>query len=67
MVQQPVEVKSTMCVHQNNQSCDCASRCGCMNVLSIEDEIKLLEAGRQRMQVQLGMTERKIEGLKKKI
>ncbi|GEM_PF-3512753 len=38
-----------------------------MNVLSIEDEIKLLEAGRQRMQVRLGMTERRIEELKKKI
>jgi hypothetical protein len=38
-----------------------------MNSLSIEDEIKLLEAGRQRMQVQITMTERRIEGLKKKI
>jgi hypothetical protein len=38
-----------------------------MNSLTIEDEIKLLEAGRQRMQVQLEMTERRIDGLKKKI
>ena len=38
-----------------------------MNTLSIEDEIKMLEAGRQRMQVQLDMAERRIEALKKKI
>jgi hypothetical protein len=38
-----------------------------MTSLSIEDEIKLLEAGRQRMQVSLGMTERRIEALKRKI
>jgi len=37
-----------------------------MNTLSIEDEIKLLEASRQRVQVQLDMTERRIEALKKK-
>jgi hypothetical protein len=67
MVQQPVEVKSTMCVNVQNQSCDCAGRCGCVNILSIEDEIKLLEADRQRMQVRLGITERRIEELKKKI
>ena len=56
-----------MCVPVQNQSCDCASTCGCMNTLSIEDEIKLLEARRLRMQVQLELTERRIEGLKKKI
>jgi hypothetical protein len=38
-----------------------------MNSLSIGDEIKLLEAGRQRIQVQLEMTERRIEELKKNI
>jgi anti-sigma28 factor (negative regulator of flagellin synthesis) len=38
-----------------------------MNPLTIEDEIKLLDAGRQRMQVHLEMTERRIEALKRKI
>ena len=56
-----------MCIPVQNPSCTCADQCGCMNALSIEDEIKMLEAGRQRMQVHLEMTERRIEGLKKKI
>ncbi|MGB9929791.1 MAG: hypothetical protein ACPK85_15565 [Methanosarcina sp.] len=43
------------------------STCGCLSNLTIEDEIKMLEAGRQRMQVQISMIERKIEELKKKI
>jgi len=37
-----------------------------MTTLTIEDEIKLLEASKQRMQVQLEMTERRIEVMKKK-
>jgi hypothetical protein len=40
--------------------------CGCVTALTIEDEIKMLEAGRQRMQVQINMTDRRIEELKKK-
>jgi hypothetical protein len=38
-----------------------------MTPLTPGDEIRLLEAGRQRLQVRLEMTERRIEELKKKI
>ncbi len=54
-----------MCIPVRNPSCNCASPCGCLNTPSIDDEINLLEANRQRMQIQLEITERKIEGLKK--
>lgn len=48
--------------HRHGQgSCTCS----CMQMLSIEDEIKSLEDAKQRMQVRLEMTERKIEELKK--
>ena len=55
-----------MCAPVQIQSCNCASSCNCMATLTIEDEIKLLEANKQRMMVQLEMTERRIEALKKK-
>jgi hypothetical protein len=38
-----------------------------MTPLPIEDEITLLESGKHRMEVQLEMTERRIDGLKKTI
>jgi hypothetical protein len=55
-----------MCAPIQNQSCNCSGTCGFSSTLTIEDEIKLLEASRQRMQVQINMIERRIEGLKKK-
>jgi hypothetical protein len=56
-----------MCAPVQNQSCNCSCTCGCVSALTIEDEIKLLEAGKQRMQVQINMIERRIEELKKTI
>jgi hypothetical protein len=56
-----------MCAPIQNQSCSCSGACGFASTLTIEDEIKILEASRQRMQVQINMIERRIEGLKKKI
>jgi len=55
-----------MCAPVHNQSCNCLGTCGCVSTLTIEDEIKMLEAGRQRMQVQINVIERRIEELKKK-
>jgi hypothetical protein len=55
-----------MCAPIQNQSCNCSGTCGCLSNLTIEDEIKMLEANRQRMQVQINIIERRIEGLKKK-
>jgi hypothetical protein len=56
-----------MCAPIQNQSCNCSCACGCVSALTIEDEIRLLEAGKQRMQVQINMVESRIEELKKKI
>jgi hypothetical protein len=61
------EVKSTMCVPVQNQSCNWLGTCCCVSTHTIEDEIKMLEAGRKRMQVQINMTDRRIEELKKQI
>ena len=54
-----------MYASNQNQSCNCSCTCDCMSALTIEDEIKLLEASKQRMQVQLNMIEKRIEALKK--
>ena len=52
MLYQQREVKFAMCLPVQNQSCNCSATCGWMTALTIEDEIKLLEATKQRMQVQ---------------
>ncbi len=54
-----------MCMPVMEKLCNCTGTCGCMSALSVEEEIRLLEASKQRMQVQLAMTERRIGGLKK--
>jgi hypothetical protein len=56
-----------MCSPVKNQSCTCLVNCDYVSTLTIEDEIKILEADRQRMQVQINIIERRIEELKKKI
>lgn len=55
-----------MCAPVQNQSCNCSGNCGFISTSTVEDEIKMLEASRQRMQVQINMIERRIEKLKKK-
>jgi hypothetical protein len=55
-----------MCAPNQNQSCNCSGSCGFPSTLTIDDEIKLLEASKQRMQVQINMIEKRIEGLNKK-
>lgn len=56
-----------MCTPVHTPTCTCSHMCGCMNTLSIEDEITMLESGKQRIQVQMNMMERRIEELKKKV
>jgi hypothetical protein len=39
--------------------------CGCMGMMSIEEEIQALEVHRQHLKLQLEMIEKRINGLKK--
>lgn len=52
-----------MCAPMQNQSCGPGS-CGCHGFLAVDEEIRMLEAAKVRMQVQLDQIERRIAGLK---
>lgn len=55
-----------MFAHDKGCHDTCASycNCGCGGMLSVEDEIKALEAHRQHMMLQLEMIDKRISGLK---
>ncbi|MDR9816462.1 MAG: hypothetical protein RJR34_06700 [Candidatus Methanoculleus thermohydrogenotrophicum] len=56
-----------MCTPIHHQACSCHhGPCGCMQSLTIEEEIAMLEAQKKRMQVMIDMTDRRIESLKKR-
>jgi hypothetical protein len=67
MIEKRKEVNTTMCTPMQNQSFDCKNTCGCHGFLEVEDEIKMLEATKVKMQVQLDQIERRIAGLKGRI
>jgi len=54
-----------MCAPVKDRSCNCFGSCGCV-AIKTDDELQMLEAARQRMQVRMNITERRIEELKKK-
>lgn len=53
-----------MCAPMHLESCDCSCSCGCQGVLSVDDEIAMLEATKVRLQVQINQIQRRIDGLK---
>ena len=56
-----------MCTPVHHQGCSCHhGSCGCMQSLTNEEEIAMLEAQKKRMQVMIDMTDRRIESLKKR-
>ena len=55
-----------MCAPVYNQACSFQGHCGCVQPLTIEEEIAMLEARKKWMQMMIEAIDRRVEGLKKR-